>query len=571
MRPLCCELGQRLWIPVGYVNGYTCCKYLSSEYGAMSKICRTIVGTSRSRCVSSILVPVKVSENGYEYEVSMSKTKKTVEVDESIEAVEETEEVVETADDQPEAYPDVIEIVQEQETLLMPLIDDPDSLDAHLPTESAKDIKKRKRKKIILWSLIPLTIALIVSTWFLINEFMNNAMTEMEPTIVEVIKSDFNKTISETGALRPINSTLVAAPVSGTIEELYVAEGDRVEAGASLFLIGNAELDESVHAAQDARNTAAATAATARNSASTAQSQLENARVQVANLRVVYDVETDPKKIQALYDEIVSLDSRIVDLTDGATQAWAAVKTADAAVATADRALARATEERDSRLVIAPTSGVIVALNVNRGSVVSAGVSGVTGEGSAEVGESGATQSTVLEIADMSAMMIRAAISENDIASVEEGQNVRIALEALPDVELSGKVTRIAPQSKTQPSQMSMHEDSGSVAYNVDVRIDDLDPRLRIGMTGEVIIEVIALTDVIVIPIEALIYEGADTYVIVRIDLESSERRKVKTSESSEFEVVVTEGLEVGEMIWLPIKDTFSEPRGTTEPVIVYG
>jgi macrolide-specific efflux system membrane fusion protein len=433
----------------------------------------------------------------------------------------------------------------QDDTLLMPL-DEPENLDSLLPTQSVKDIKKKKRKRIIIIISIITVIALIAGAWFVLNNLANRNANVEEPTIMEVGRSDFNKTINETGALRPISSTLVAAPVSGTIEELYVTEGDRVEKGANLFLLRNPELDEAVYSAQDARNSAGAAVTSARNSAQAMQVQLDGARATLADAKAAYPFITDAEQQVAAKEQIDQLESGILEMSSGVTQAWAQADEANAGVNTADRALAKAVEMRDQKLVTAPVSGVIVGLNVSRGSVVVAGSNVPTGADSADAGSS---QTSVLEIADMSAMMIRTAISENDIATVAKDQNVRITLEALPDVELSGKVVRIAPQAKKQDSLNPMGDGSNSVKYDVDVRIDELDPRLRIGMTGEVIIEVVALTDVIVIPLDAIMYEGTETYVTVRKDDETVEHRAIKTGASNDTEVVVTDGLEVGERI----------------------
>jgi HlyD family secretion protein len=438
-------------------------------------------------------------------------------------------------------------------TLLMPALEADEAWDAQLPTQSVKDLKRKKRKKIAVILGAIIFVALILGAWVIYDRFFNSANTEAEPTILEVSLSDFSKTISETGALRPISSTLVAAPLSGTIEELYIAEGDEVKKGDKLFLIKNPELDEAIHMAQDSRNLAASGVTQAQNVVNSLAAQINTAQTQIAGLRQQFDAATDLEQKKALGEQIVTLNAAVLDLESTLSQSRGALTEANGALNTADRALNKATAERDNRLVIAPSDGVIVGLNVNRGSVVAAGVTTPVGEGAVDSGEMGlgAAQSAVLEIADLSAMMVRAAISENDIASVEEGQKVRITIEALPDLELSGKVTRIAPQS-TPSNPMDMYDSSASVTYNVDVRIDKLDPRLRIGMTGEIVIEVIALTDVIVIPIDALIYEGADTFVKLQQRDGSSVQRKVKTGDSNDTEVVIIDGLKAGDRIELP-------------------
>jgi HlyD family secretion protein len=491
-------------------------------------------------------VIMKKPDEGIERDIT------TGEVTNADKATEETTSVDKATDTGIVAGTDIV--VEEPDmdtTLLMPVLEPDDDWDSHLPTQSAKDLKKKRHKKIAIAVGAILFLALILGSWVVYDQLFNGTQSDADVTVFEVTKSDFNKTISETGALRPITSTLVAAPLSGTIEDLYVAEGDEVKKGDKLFLIKNPDLDEAIHAAQDARNRAASGVNQAQNNVNTVQARLNTSYNQVSSLREQYDATPDPEQKRTLADQIVVHNASIAELESALTQLRGALSEANGTLNTADRVLNKATEERDNRLVTAPVDGVIVGLNVNRGSVVAAGVTIPVGEGAAEGNEMGAAQSAALEIADLSAMMVRAAIDESDIVSVEEGQKVRITIEALPDLELSGKVTRIAPQS-TPLNPMDMYERSASVTYNVDVRIDRLDPRLRIGMTGEVVIEVIAFQDVIVIPIDALIYEGADTYVKLHQDGLASIQRKVRTGESSESQVVILDGLKTGDRIELP-------------------
>lgn len=68
-------------------------------------------------------------------------------------------------------------------------------------------------------------------------------------------------------------------------------------------------------------------------------------------------------------------------------------------------------------------------------------------------------------------------LTELEVVDVAEGQEVSILADALPDVEMSGVVEEISRSFRSQ---------GGDILYTVRIRIDDMDSRMRWGMTVEV-------------------------------------------------------------------------------------
>jgi len=71
-------------------------------------------------------------------------------------------------------------------------------------------------------------------------------------------------------------------------------------------------------------------------------------------------------------------------------------------------------------------------------------------------------------------------LSEVDIAQVAVGDVVAVTFDALPDVEVTGQVTRIAPKA----------EEGSGVNYKVVVELDEIPAQLRWGMTAFVDIDI---------------------------------------------------------------------------------
>ena len=71
-------------------------------------------------------------------------------------------------------------------------------------------------------------------------------------------------------------------------------------------------------------------------------------------------------------------------------------------------------------------------------------------------------------------------LTELEVVDVAEGQRVSILADALPDIEMDGVVEKISQSFKLQ---------GGDILYTVRIRVDDVDPRMRWGMTVEVTFE----------------------------------------------------------------------------------
>jgi len=71
-------------------------------------------------------------------------------------------------------------------------------------------------------------------------------------------------------------------------------------------------------------------------------------------------------------------------------------------------------------------------------------------------------------------------LTELEVVDVAVGQNVSVLADALPEVEMSGVVEDISQTFRSQ---------GGDVLYTVRIRMEDVDPRMRWGMTVEVTFE----------------------------------------------------------------------------------
>ena len=137
------------------------------------------------------------------------------------------------------------------------------------------------------------------------------------------------------------------------------------------------------------------------------------------------------------------------------------VALAEARITNAEAQLAAAKAAIADRELIAPFDGVISAVHINPNEWVAPG-------------------SPVLLVGNLDHMQVETTdLSEIDVAQISLGDPATITFDFLPDLELQGNVTRIAPKS----------DESSGVNFPVIIKLSEIPAALRWGMTAFVDIE----------------------------------------------------------------------------------
>jgi HlyD family secretion protein len=147
---------------------------------------------------------------------------------------------------------------------------------------------------------------------------------------------------------------------------------------------------------------------------------------------------------------------------------------------------------------------------------------------------------TVATLPDLSSMMSRTYVNEIDISKVKTGQEVRIGVDAFPEKNYAGQVTQVANIGEQLPN-------TDAKVFEVMVRLQQTDPILRPAMTTSNTIVTQVLEDVVFIPLEAITVVDSIPYVYKK----SGVRHVVVLGESNENQIVVEQGVEEGERLYL--------------------
>jgi HlyD family secretion protein len=175
----------------------------------------------------------------------------------------------------------------------------------------------------------------------------------------------------------------------------------------------------------------------------------------------------------------------------------------------------------------------------------------LTGERSAEKVQPGMTTfegQPLLYLPDLSTVVIDTEVNEIDIGKVEVGGYVEVRLDAYPGTIFHGKVLKIGSLAKFKQSRTGTA--TGIKVFDIMVKIEEKDPRLKPGLTATLDIIVDRQEDVISVPLPAIVSRKGEHVVFVS-NGGKIEARKVVLGLSNEQSVIVKEGLRPGEQLIL--------------------
>jgi HlyD family secretion protein len=128
-----------------------------------------------------------------------------------------------------------------------------------------------------------------------------------------------------------------------------------------------------------------------------------------------------------------------------------------------------AQQRLDEARVTAPVAGTIIAKPVSLGQVIQSATS-VVGGGT-----------TIVTMADLSRVQMRAFMNETDIGRIAQGQDARVVVDAFPDRVFRGSVEKVEPQAVVQQSV---------TMFPVIISLPNNERLLLPGMNGEVSVNI---------------------------------------------------------------------------------
>lgn len=457
--------------------------------------------------------------------------------------------------------------------------------------------------------IVTIVVVLIVLAGggFLLRNFLSvraaEQMTSDLQTEVTQIGS-LEATVGATGTVEAKQSAVLTWQTTGTVEEVNVALGDQVKAGQVLASLQQSSLPQTVILAQadlvsaqnaledllDSVNPLAI--ATAEKAAYEAEQTLEDAEDHLDNINWVgtqdeinlaeykakvawedyteakaeldkiwdeesYKYQNQKRITDQLYDDYAEMlysynyysgntvtelersiaeqdveiaRQQLADAQEELANLQSGPDKEDLAAAEARVAAAQASTEL--AWIESPFGGTITNVDIASGDQVSGGT-------------------VAFRLDDLSSLLVTVNVSEVDINRVAVGQPVFLSFDAILDAEYQGSVIEVSPVGT---------DNQGVVNFEVTIRLDDPDERVKPGMTAAVSIVVSQLEEVLLVPNRAVRVVDGERVVYVLDGGEMKIARIVLGASSDVYSEVVDGDLMVGDKVILnPPTEFFSQ------------
>lgn len=333
--------------------------------------------------------------------------------------------------------------------------------------------------------------------------------------ITEPVKrGTIDKSVLASGSVRAIQRTEVGAQVSGKIQKLNAELGQAVKKGQLI-----AEIDSEPQ----------------QNALNSAQAEWLAYQTQLNAKQVALSVaESSYQRLAKLYTQKSTSLNELDNARNTLALAKANLEESKAKIQLAEIAVNTAKTNLSYTKIIAPIDGVIVSVPVSEGQTVNANQA----------------SPTIVQVADLSQVLIKFEIAEGDIAQVKVDQAVSFNTLAEPNRRYRTEIQSLDPAltKLTDNNYVEQSANNEAVYYYANAQVANPDQSLRIGMTVQGKITIFEKHNVLLVPNSAIKKRQGKSVVDVLENGKSVERNiEIGISDGQSSEVL--SGLNEGEQV----------------------
>jgi HlyD family secretion protein len=340
-------------------------------------------------------------------------------------------------------------------------------------------MKKKKKLFIILGIIVVLVLIIILNL-----KFKEQGIT------VEVKPAEFGTIVSKVsgdGELKAEAQVNLQSQTMGTVEKLFVKEGEAVSKGQLVCLL-------------DQKSTKANLDLT--------QAQFEQAEQSFARSESLF-----AQNLIAPQD----------------------YESAQAAYKAAKARLEQAQDSYEKTMITSPIAGTITQLNIEEGEAVMIGTMNNAG-------------TVLMVVADLTKMMGIIDLDETEVPSVKIGSSAIIRMDAFPDTTFAGTVSKVGYMPKQSVLSTADQATDFEVEIKLDKTTSDLRPGMSINteiITGKK--DSILIVPIQSAGRRKL--KGEETQTVFVVENGVAKLKAIKTGVSSEVDIEILEGLKAGDIV----------------------
>jgi len=311
------------------------------------------------------------------------------------------------------------------------------------------------------------------------------------------VRGNLIEIVQAPGSIEPETNVELSARITARIIELPFEEGRQVHKGDVVIRLDASDYQSSLIAAEARR---AAEAASLEVAKIQLKSRAESIKAQQATLKLAeLDLTRNTKLLQTkdVSQSVVDqMQARVDELQAQLNASKESIKADEIGLKVRERNLDASDADIQQRrtelnytVIRSPIDGVVTKLNAEVGELVVTGTMNNAG-------------TVIMEIADLSRMLLIAEIDESDIGAVKVDQPATVRINAYPDDIFQGSVKFVALTH-------SLARD-GSKYFRTEILLDTKGRQIYSGLTADVDIETHRYEDILKVPSQAVLSLPAD-------------------------------------------------------------
>lgn len=339
---------------------------------------------------------------------------------------------------------------------------------AAAPTPTIRRKRKSRRKLYIGLGVGTLILLLIIGSVISARREQPIAVTTERAARRTIIES-----VSATGRVQPETEVKISPEVAGEIIELPVVDGKEVSKGDLLVKIRPDSYKALLEQQQAAISTAEAV------------SGQQQAAVQKA--------DQDLKQAKDLYQKKLISQTEMLAAQTTFDAAKAMYESGLHSIEGAKASSSQARDQLSKTTIYSPLDGIVTLLNSKLGERV--------------VATNQFAGTEVMRVADLNHMQAVVDVNENDVVHVKLGDSAKVSIDAYGDRKFDGTVEQIANTGKTTGTGTQEEVTN----FEVKIRLDQPDMRLRPGLSCTAEIQTDMVKDVTAVPIQSVTIRTGDS------------------------------------------------------------
>jgi HlyD family secretion protein len=371
-------------------------------------------------------------------------------------------------------------------------------------------------------------VLVAVAACFGIFFYVHTEHTVVEVSAAKVEYHTLAQRKSTNGRVAPLDDFEAHAPLAGVVGNIYVKLGEKVQSGQELVRMDDSEARKDLAAAQASLDSSEALLQAMEHGGTQDERLTENANLSTVQTQVAHDRAslTALEKLQTEGSASANEVAQAQHQLDAAQAQVAQLQTRQSERYSSDDLRAQKAQVTEAQAAVDAAKAIYAGVDIHAPFAGTVYAVPVTQYQFAPAGE------TLLQVADLTKLQIKAYFDEPEIGQLKTGQPVTIVWPAKPGAVWHGHITQA-------PTTITTYGNTRNVGECL-ISVDDADGILLPNTNVTVTVTELQHDNVLSLPREALRTEGMNDYVYrivgdhlvktpVQVGLTNNERFEIKS------------------------------------------